>query len=260
MDDFEKEIKRDFLLDATDKLFQFQNILESIEDGENLSLDQAKIIFRLIHTLKGNSQASGFEDLAHALHVFEDILTLLKNEKIAADKKLIELCYKVLIKTQDAIEIYQADFEENINFSELVALIEDYNNSVEAFERKYTFAIIDDDQSIREILIGILSGEFQADYFEYGDAQYILEEIHSKKFDLILTDFKMPLLNGNDFIKNLRLTKNINSNTPIMFITGEKPEIISDQNVLKDIFFIRKPFEFPRIIYYAKLSLLKSKL
>ena len=132
-------------------------------------------------------------------------------------------------------------------------------NKVDASaELKYKIAIIDDDQNTREILKEILQLEIKADFIEYEDAHLILKELEKTKFDLILTDYKMPIIDGNTFIKTLRLTKNINSHTPVMFITGESPDFLPAKDVVKDVYFIQKPFAFSRILYYAKLSLLNS--
>ena len=123
---------------------------------------------------------------------------------------------------------------------------------------KYKIAIVDDEQDVREIFVKILSDEFNVDFFEYSDAAYIIKEMHENKFDLILTDYSMPIVDGNAFIKILRLTTNPNSETPVMFITGKEPYLISDEKISKNIYYIQKPFEARRILNYAKLCLLKN--
>ena len=256
MEKFELELISDFLIDAIEELYQFQNILENIEE-EALSLEQSQNIFRIIHTLKGNSQATGFKEMARVFHLFEDVLIQFKKDVFSTDKKLIVLFYKVLSKVQNAVDLYQINIAEEIDFSEIITLIDNYNNQIDTVKR-YQIAIIDDDKDTREILTEILKIEFDADFFEYSDAHFISQEIHEKKFDLILTDFKMPIIDGNTFIQNLRLTENMNSKTPVMFITGENPEISPVLDIIKDIYFIQKPFAFRRIIYYAKLSLFKT--
>jgi two-component system chemotaxis response regulator CheY len=264
MDDFEQTLKANFLTDTTDMLYQLQSIFETIEKTKMINDDQAKVIFRNIHTIKGNAQATGFEDLSHAVHAFEDILVLLKDKKISANKELIELFHNVLIKIQDSLEDYQSDIDAFVDYSDLIQLINAYDKSGNVPEKKpeapkkYKIVVIDDDQSTREILIEVLAAVFNADFFEYDDAANILADLPKIKFDLILTDFQMPILDGNSFIKKLRLENSINSATPVMFITGEKPEIISEEKIAKDIYYIQKPFEFKRIIYYAKLSFLST--
>lgn len=258
MDDFQLDLKRDFLIDAVDQLYNFQGILESGEKKGKLSNEDSQTIFRIIHTLKGNSQAAGFEDLGLMFHSFENLLSQLKDNKIAVDKKLFEVFFKVLSKLQDAIDAYQIDVEDNINFSEYIALVEAHKNPDTTLSKKYKIAVIDDDKSTREILMEVLSEAFNVEFFEFADANYILDIVRKTKFDLILTDYQMAILNGSEFIKILRLTDNINSLTPVLFITGQQPNIVEDKKVARDVWFIQKPFEFKRIIYYAKLSLSRN--
>jgi CheY-like chemotaxis protein len=193
--------------------------------------------------------------MAHVFHHLEDLLSKTKSETYSADKKLVDLFYNVIIKVQSALELYQINNAEEIDFSELVAQIEKYDNKKIIVAKKYKIAIIDDDKNTRDILKEILQLEIQANFTEYEDAHLILKELENTKFDLILTDYKMPIIDGNTFIKALRLTKNINSNTPVMFITGESPDFLPAKDVVKDVYFIQKPFAFSRILYYAKLSL-----
>lgn len=258
MDDFEKSIKTEFITDAADLCSKITSIVDNVKGSDKISPDNIQVIFRYTHTLKGNSLAAGFEKLAQVFHLFESTIIQLRDGKISFDQKLQDICYKLLAQVDDALEVYRQDLEANVDFSKIIGELENYGKSDLKKDRVYKIAIIDDDADTREILLETLKLEFKAEFYEYGDAVHILKDIENIKFDLILTDFKMPILDGNTFIMKLRLTKNINSNTSIMFITGEQPEIISDDSITHDVYFIQKPFEFRRIIYYAKLSLFKA--
>lgn len=257
MDEFEINIKKDFLVDANDITFKLLDTFDKLEEGKELSIEALQMVFRDIHTLKGNSRAVGFEDMAAVFHLFENIFLQLKTGKASLNENIIEIVYKVLVTIQNSLEVYRANLSAHIDFSELLGQLENFDKVEPKKVRTYKIAIIDDDESTREILSETLKLEFEAEFFEYGDADQILKDMHTTKFDLILTDYKMPILDGNTFIKNLRLTQNVNSETPIMFITGERPEITSNDKVNQDVYYIQKPFEFRRIIYYAKLSLFK---
>jgi serine/threonine-protein kinase RIM15 len=53
-------------------------------------------------------------------------------------------------------------------------------------------------------------------------SRYAMSEV---KFDIIFTEFKLPLLNGADLARMIRKTKNTNANTPIVAVTGYLKEL-----------------------------------
>jgi serine/threonine-protein kinase RIM15 len=53
-------------------------------------------------------------------------------------------------------------------------------------------------------------------------SRYAMSEV---KFDIIFTEFKLPVLNGADLARMIRKTKNINAHTPIVAVTGYLKEL-----------------------------------
>lgn len=81
-----------------------------------------------------------------------------------------------------------------------------------------TILVVDDSESIREIVsftlenegYNVLLGEDGSDALRHLDSP----------IDLILTDLHMPVMNGIEFIKNVRKNENCR-NVPILFLTTE---------------------------------------
>ncbi len=118
MDDFESEIKRDFLAEAKELLVNtercFLNLEKSADDPENLSQ-----LFRLAHNLKGSSGAVGFSDLAEFTHKLESLMLELKEKRLQISKTIVDLllrCNDYLIVTIDAL---QADLSANYKNAQL---------------------------------------------------------------------------------------------------------------------------------------------
>lgn len=259
---FVTQLKHDFLDSSVDLLFEFERIITQIKGDRVITLDAIKEIFRIIHTLKGNSRASGYDDMGTMFHIFENMLAQLRNETFRIDLETLDLFYSVLEKSQDSIEQYKKDLDEVIDFGALEAeikmLCEKKMLQLEQSSRQYKIAIIDDDASIREIIRVALDSEFKAEFFEFADGKSALNEINKIKFDLMAIDYKMPLMDGKQFLKAVRNSNNINSETPVLFISGFDPEVESEKSMVEDIFYIQKPFDINRIIYYAKCSFLKK--
>lgn len=81
-------------------------LLELENDPEQLELVQQ--IFRSAHTLKGMSATMGFEDLADLTHKMENVLDLVRNEKLKMNKRIFD----VLFQSLDAMEMMVADITE----------------------------------------------------------------------------------------------------------------------------------------------------
>lgn len=58
------------------------------------------------------------------------------------------------------------------------------------------------------------------------------------KFDLIITDFKMPIVDGLDFIAHVRVNDN---ETPILLFTGYIPELGFLATRLENVMLFEKP-------------------
>ena len=74
--------------------------------------------------------------------------------------------------------------------------------------------IVDDEQVMREFLADVLE-DFDVEKAVDGDEA--IEKIKEKKYDLIITDMKMPRVSGEEVVK---YTKNIYPDIAIIVISG----------------------------------------
>jgi two-component system chemotaxis response regulator CheY len=82
-----------------------------------------------------------------------------------------------------------------------------------------TILVVDDSESIREIVSFTLENEgYKVLLGE--DGSDALRHLDSNPIDLILTDLHMPVMNGIEFIKNVRSNENYRT-VPILFLTTE---------------------------------------
>ena len=101
-----------------------ENLLQLEQSPSDLSIVQN--IFRSAHTLKGMSATMGFEDLANLTHEMENVLDLVRHEKLSMD----DYIFDVLFKSFDALEAMvndiiaggdgQADVSEIVNHLQAV--------------------------------------------------------------------------------------------------------------------------------------------
>jgi CheY-like chemotaxis protein len=80
-------------------------------------------------------------------------------------------------------------------------------------------------------------------------------KLEEKEYDLVCTDYNMPMMDGMELIKAIRHGEGPNKNAIILLITGYKPSIAVEDHNWHDVYFITKPFDKRKIQFYAKLSL-----
>ncbi len=77
--------------------------------------------------------------------------------------------------------------------------------------------VIDDEKHILEMIEMALT-KFGHDVETAGDGQEGIRKFDEKRFDLVITDIKMPLLDGNGVLQHIRNSKR--HETPVIGISG----------------------------------------
>ncbi|MGH7828365.1 MAG: response regulator [Candidatus Binatia bacterium] len=80
-----------------------------------------------------------------------------------------------------------------------------------------TILVVEDQPIIRKCICDALQkvGGYRVD--EAGDGAQALELINARRFDLVISDFVMPRLDGVELLEHLR---SVSPKTQIIFITG----------------------------------------
>jgi len=115
--------------------------------------------------------------------------------------------------------------------------------------------VVDDDKDIVELLYELISDEYICKIDMAYNGKEGLEKIENSinsPYHLICSDYKMPKMNGIEFVTNLRTISTYHT-TPVLFITAHAPDI----GALKweNVFFMNKPFAIDKLFYYLNLGL-----
>lgn len=101
--------------------------------------------------------------------------------------------------------------------------------------------IVDDEKDILQVCKSSLSGSFQVTTFSDPAEALDYFRTHSSQFEMILTDIRMPKLNGFQLAKRIR---ELNATVPILFMTAFNiypTEFQTDYPTAKKDDFIQKP-------------------
>lgn len=109
--------------------------------------------------------------------------------------------------------------------------------------------IVDDEKNIREILKLNLEMEGY-ECKALSDGRTAVETLNGEHFDLILLDIMMPVLNGYDVLKQIRIS---HVNVPVIFLSAKdeaKDKITGLKSGAED--YITKPFHMEELLLRIK--------
>lgn len=117
--------------------------------------------------------------------------------------------------------------------------------------------VIDDEQGIREMLSYLLI-DYGYDVITKEDGEKGVEEFKQNKFDLVISDIKMPKLDGIGVIKAL---KQIDPEVEIIIVTGYGTIEQSVEAMKRGAYdFIQKPFMIEEVVALIEKALEKRTL
>ena len=117
--------------------------------------------------------------------------------------------------------------------------------------------IVDDEPIIRAALREILEYE-KYEIEEAENAKIALEIIEKQEFKLILSDIKMPGMNGIDFLEELQKREN---NVPVIMITGHGDVDTAVESLKKGAFdFLQKPLDMNRLLISVRHAVEREQL
>ncbi len=155
----QEEYLKLFLKELDDQVKTLEKEILNIES--NPDQNSIESIFRIVHTIKGNSKAIGYENLALLTHHLENILEGIRSGSLTVTTELVE----VILKCIDRIQVFKERIVENgdddIDCSDILETLKEFEqNKIEYFlpaekdinlvEKKNTQAIKENTKGIEE--------------------------------------------------------------------------------------------------------------
>lgn len=119
MEDFEKELKLDFLEEATQLLENTEQAFLQLENDLHNSelIDE---IFRFAHNLKGTSRAVGFGVVAEFTHEVENLILKLKQNELEINEHVVSVLLECNDHINEMINKLKDDFDTTFDSDHLV--------------------------------------------------------------------------------------------------------------------------------------------
>jgi two-component system, chemotaxis family, chemotaxis protein CheY len=117
---------------------------------------------------------------------------------------------------------------------------------------EYTCLVVEDSPMMRQLLVFALSRVKNLRVTEADDGVDGLRKLAGNRFDLILTDINMPIMDGLKLVKRVR-SDPMHKETPIIIITTEgSTEDRQRALQLGANAYITKPIQAPQVIAKVK--------
>ncbi len=118
--------------------------------------------------------------------------------------------------------------------------------------REHTCLVVEDSPMMRQLLVFALSRVKNLKVTEADDGVDGLRKLATSRFDIILTDINMPIMDGLKLVRRVR-TDPTHKDTPIVVITTEGAA--EDRNRALELganAYITKPIQAPQVIAKVK--------
>ena len=116
----------------------------------------------------------------------------------------------------------------------------------------YTCLIVEDSPMMRQLLVFAMSRIKNMGIVEADDGVDALKKLASTKFDIIITDINMPIMDGLKLVKRVR-SDPVYKDVPIVIITTEGAEEDRQRALqLGANAYIPKPIQAPQVISTVK--------
>ena len=123
---------------------------------------------------------------------------------------------------------------------------------------EYNVLVVEDSPMMRQLLVFALNRVKHLKVTEADDGVDGLRKLASGRFDIILTDINMPIMDGLKLVKRVR-TDPVHKDTPVIIITTEGSQEDRERAMqLGANAYITKPIQAPQVIAKVK-ELLKME-
>jgi FixJ family two-component response regulator/HPt (histidine-containing phosphotransfer) domain-containing protein len=207
----------EFIIESEELLQEAETDLLKVDNGEDF-LRYYDAIFRVFHSLKGAAGMTGLEKLQDYMHKTESFFSTKKQTGL--NKKELTFILKCI---DNARLILRGDTSITFDQSEIQSPLKEDQKKQHSLKKKQISEssagliwVVDDESDLVEIYVE----KFERAGFEcagFTDPQELLSKFELFKPDLIISDFKMPLMNGIQLLEKLRQK---NSQLPFILCSG----------------------------------------
>jgi len=201
-DDLKEELEL-FLEDMDDQLCLMEATLLDISEIplDKIDKEMINVLFRAMHTMKGNAGLFGYDSIIDFSHKAENILDLIRNDEMELSEELLELFLHIKDHSKILVEICTQEIElEGDNkeeYESLMLALDKHLLSQKQTNESLLDIVVEESQTFKETLKYNIDITLKSQFFESGmDMVSILKylSVIGSITSLKLIDDEIPLL------------------------------------------------------------------
>ncbi len=107
----------------------------------------------------------------------------------------------------------------------------------------HNILIVDDEPSVLDTVSNLIDARYPAtDITKANNGLDAFIATQQKKFDIIITDHKMPFMTGAAFVIAVRTKENLNTSTPMVMLSACIDHGMRKSLSIQNVKFVEKPF------------------
>ncbi len=238
----------EFVNESLELIDELEVLLKKIEDHKtDLNSDTVYLrsISRIIHNLKGSSSFFDLEDFTRNLHLFEDFLLSVEFSSLSNVDRDIFISYFYAF-TDYCRSLLVGDKE--LRFKVVSSL-----SDLKLEGSDYVDIVLVEDDVDQTSLYSLILDDLTYSYKVFNSPRSALEFIKKTPPRLVVSDYKMPQLNGLDLFQELR---SMGVKSVFIFVTGiDDKDIFQRLNEVGAISVLSKPISMAHFIFHINRAM-----
>ncbi len=211
------DLKRGFLADIPVRLGEMESLILAMERDEAFS-DNYESLYRHTHSLKGSAGSYGLHIITSICHALEDVL----NEVGRDNGRFNDYGADYWLKYIDLIRLVLEEINKGKdNFVSFEAELSKLQSVQPGGDQYHLHCLVVTSSSLYENILNNLFGNETIKFSFCYDGYEALGRLLTESFDLLISDFEVPLLNGQALFGSLRLSNSKNKNIKTMLLTSK---------------------------------------
>ncbi len=261
----------EFQIEAHDMLNDAEDALLGLERTDS-SDDAYNIIFRCFHSVKGGAGMFNLTNLTDYMHKVETLFANYKDEPSKIEGYIVDYFLELIDNIRVLLASEELPESDVYTYDDLMRISsvsegkpqpqmnveekkEEITKRVERVQKGIIFAI-DDETLILKVIKSFLA-DYDFEIHTFDNPFNALEALKTTTPDLIISDYKMPQMNGLEMMKEVF---KLDSDSPFIFLSAYLTKETMQEAMSHGVFnFLEKPVDEDVLVHTIKNAISKRK-
>lgn len=253
----------DFQIEANELLDEAENDLLDLEKSSNFE-QKYNTVFRAFHSLKGAAGMFELRTLESHMHQLESLFVNFKGKKELVNDKLVNYFLSAIDASRQILRNENPQFQHLSidNFQDVTPKSNVSTDKLDAIKQRVdqksrgVIFVVDDEEMLVKIIKSFLEPEGYIIH-TFTSPLALIEKVKEITPDLILSDYKMPGMNGLDMAKKVFAIK---EDVPVCFISAYTTKETMMEAIDQGIYsFLEKPINEAQLITVCRNAIARSR-